>query len=183
MQSIRVDNELELRMLALEHAAELFALTDANRVYLRQWLPWLDSVRVAADTERFIAKSILAYQETKAFVAGICWREKLVGVIGHNRVDWENRIAHLGYWLASDAQNRGIMTRSVRALVQHAFDVLNLNRIEICTAVGNYRSEAIPIRLGFVHEGIRRQGEWLYDRFLDLNVFAMLRYRWSASPP
>jgi ribosomal-protein-serine acetyltransferase len=179
MQPLVIDSEIELRMLSLEHASELFALTDANRSYLRQWLPWLDSVRIPSDTEGFIAKSQFVYQENQAFTAGIWWRERLVGVIGHNRIDWDNRISHPGYWLGADAQGRGIMTRCVRGLVEHAFDALDLNRVEICTAIGNHRSEAIPRRLGFAHESVRRQGEWLYDRFVDLNVFAMLRHQWQ----
>jgi ribosomal-protein-serine acetyltransferase len=180
MQPIKVDDEIELRPLALDDAPELFALTDQNRAHLRMWLPWLDGVRVVDDTQGFIAKALYTYQESRAFVAGIRWRRRLVGVIGHNRIDWDNRITHPGYWLGADAQNRGIMIRSVRALVHHAFDELDLNRVEICTAVGNHRSEAIPTRLGFERESVRRQGEWLHDRFVDLNVFAMLRYRWNA---
>ena len=178
MKPIVVDNELELRLLSPEHAVSLFALTDSNRAHLRVWLPWLDSTRVVSDTEGFIAKALLTHQQTKELVAGIWWRGKLVGVIGQNRIDWDNRIANMGYWLAADTQGNGIVTRSCRALIQHSFNNLDLNRIEICTAVGNHRSEAIPTRLGFAREGIRRQGEWLHDRFVDLNVFAMLRSTW-----
>ena len=179
MNPIIVDQELQLVMLKPEHARVLFSLTDANRAYLRQWLPWLDSVRTQIDTEGFIAKSILVYQENRALTAGIWWRDELVGVIGHNRIDWDNHIAHPGYWLAETKQGRGIMTRCVRALVQHAFESLKLNRIEICAALGNHRSEAVPARLGFTREGVRRQGEWLYDRFVDLNVFSLLRRDWQ----
>src|SRR5215831_3450389 len=171
MTPIIVDSDLELRALEFEDAPLLFALTEANRPYLRQWLPWLDSIRVLSDTEAFIAKAMLTYQESRAFTTGIWWRKNLIGVVGHNRIEWDHRITHLGYWLAESAQNRGIMTRSVRAVVAHAFETLNINRIEICTAMGNHRSEAIPRRLDFAHEGVRRQGEWLYDRFVDLNVF------------
>src|SRR6187402_2175938 len=108
MNPIAVDHELELRLLTHEHAAALFALTDANRAYLREWLPWLDSVRVTSDTAGFIAKSLQIYNETHSFTVGIWWRERLVGVIGHNRIDWENRITHPGYWLSADCQGSGI---------------------------------------------------------------------------
>jgi len=178
MKPISVDSDLELRALASEHAPELFALIERNRTYLREWLPWVDSVRVVSDSEGFIAKTVSAYKETKSFTAGIWWRERLVGVIGHNRIDWDNRITHPGYWLSADCQGNGIMTRTCRALIQQAFDELDLNRVEICTAVGNHRSEAIPRRLGFTIEGVRRQGEWLYDRYIDLNVHALLKSTW-----
>jgi ribosomal-protein-serine acetyltransferase len=179
MNPIVVDQELELRPLAHKDAPTLFALTDTNRAHLREWLPWLDSIRVASDTAGFIDKTLQTYEQTRTYTAGIWWRERLVGVIGHNHIDWDNRITHPGYWLASDCQGHGIATRCCRALIQHAFDSLDLNRIEVCTAVGNHRSSSVTKRLGFTHEGVRREGEWLYDRFVDLNVHAMLRSTWQ----
>lgn len=175
---VSVDTELELRLLSPEHAPELFALTDRNRAYLREWLPWLDNVRVVGDTDAFIAKTIHAYNDTRTLVTGIWWRGRLSGVIGHNRIDWDNRLTHLGYWLSEDCQGHGVMTRACRAIVEHAFDALDLNRVEIYTAVGNHRSESIPRRLGFTVEGVRREGEWLYERFVDLNVHALLKSTW-----
>jgi ribosomal-protein-serine acetyltransferase len=179
MNPIVVDHELELRLLVHEHAAALFALTDTNRAYLREWLPWLDSVRVVSDTAGFIAKTLQTYEQTRTFTVGMWWRARLVGVLSHNHIDWDNRVTHPGYWLASDCQGNGIATRCCRALIQHAFDSLDLNRVEICTAIGNHRSASVTKRLGFTQEGVRRQGEWLYDRFVDLNVHAMLRSTWQ----
>jgi ribosomal-protein-serine acetyltransferase len=66
------------------------------------------------------------------------------------------------------------MTAAVRALVAHAFDERELHRIEIAAAVGNARSRAIPERLGFRAEGVRRDGERHGERYLDLVVYALL---------
>ena len=51
---LKIDVELELRMLQLEDAEGLFALTDKNRTYLKTWLPWLDKTQSAQDTKKFI---------------------------------------------------------------------------------------------------------------------------------
>jgi ribosomal-protein-serine acetyltransferase len=86
----------------------------------------------------------------------------------------------IGYWLAAPFQGRGIMTRACRAMVAYAFDTLRLQKVVIRCALGNTRSCAIPQRLGFKHEGIARQAEWLYDHFVDLNLFGMLASNWYA---
>ena len=39
----RIDADLELRLLEPRDSAALFALVDANRGYLREWLPWVDA--------------------------------------------------------------------------------------------------------------------------------------------
>lgn len=73
------------------------------------------------------------------------------------------------------------MTASCTALIEHAFTTWNLNRIAIRCAAGNVRSQAIPQRLGFTREGVQRQAEWLYDHYVDLIYFALLRSDWEAS--
>ena len=37
-------------------------------------------------------------------------------------------------------------------------------------------------RLGFVQEGILREAEWLYDHYVDLVVYSMLKSHWVLLP-
>ena len=101
-------------------------------------------------------------------------------MIGFHRVDWVNRSTSLGYWIAEASQGRGTVTEAVRALTTHAFEVWSLNRVEIRAAVGNDRSAAIPLRLGFVHEGVLRQSERHGETYKDLAVYAMLAADWPG---
>ncbi len=73
------------------------------------------------------------------------------------------------------------MTAASQALVSHAFDHAQLNRVEIRCATGNDKSRAIPVRLGFREEGLLRDAEWLYDHFVDHIVYAMLSRDWAAA--
>lgn len=61
--------------------------------------------------------------------------------------------------MSEDAQGQGIITRSVSALLNYLFETLNINRVEIQCAVNNHKSIAIPERLGFVNEGVKREGQ------------------------
>ena len=70
------------------------------------------------------------------------------------------------------------MTRAVRTLVDHAFGVWDLHRVEIQAAVNNHRSRAIPERLGFREEGVLREAERIGDRWNDLAVYAILAPEW-----
>src|SRR3989338_3495799 len=47
-------NGVILELLNKKHVKDLFRLADRNRKYLRRWLPWVDSTRTPADTNRFI---------------------------------------------------------------------------------------------------------------------------------
>jgi ribosomal-protein-serine acetyltransferase len=172
---LRVDDECTLRPLCVRDAEALFALTEANRSYLRQWLPWLDAIECVGDSREFIRACAERAERTGAFAALIESGGEGCGVIGYNWIDSENRSCEIGYWLAENQAGRGLMTRACSALIAHAFDTLHLNRVVIPAAVDNARSRAIPERLGFEQEGVLREAEWLYDHYVDHAVYALLR--------
>jgi ribosomal-protein-serine acetyltransferase len=86
----------------------------------------------------------------------------------------------IGYWLVSEYEGKGIMTRACEVLIDYGFDELGLNRIVIRASTDNVRSQAVPLRLGFTREGVARQAEWLNDRFIDMVVYSMLRSEWHS---
>ncbi|MFD1706394.1 GNAT family N-acetyltransferase [Siminovitchia sediminis] len=174
-----VDKEIYLKLVDQNDAARLFELTDRSRKYLRAWLPWLDDINSVHDTRRYITESRTSFTQHKSMNTAVVYKEKVVGIAGFNDFDWSNRSGSVGYWLDQHYTGKGIMMRSVRALVHYGFTELKLNRIEIRAAVENYRSRSIPERLGFVMEGRIREAEWLYDHFVDHIVYGMLAREWK----
>jgi ribosomal-protein-serine acetyltransferase len=175
-----IETDLVLRMLRLEDAEELFRVVDANRLHLRQWLPWLDVNTEIEHTRTFIASTLDQHARNEGFVCAILLAGRIVGVVGYHPINWSNRSAEIGYWLSRDAVGRGLMTRCCRVLIDHAFTHLGLNRIAIPAAVGNLRSRAIPERLGFRKEGVVRDAEWLYDHYVDHVLYAALKREWDS---
>lgn len=171
---------VELRLLQEAHVHELYAVTSANRAYLRRWLPWLDGIQSAWDTRSFIQESLRQAENLEGMNVGLWVDERLAGVLGLHTVSLTHRCASIGYWLAEPYQGRGLMTLAVRGLMAHAYTALNINRIEIRAATGNYKSCAVAERLGFTREGTLRQAEWLYDHFVDHAVYGLLYDDWRA---
>jgi len=101
-----------------------------------------------------------------------------VGNIGLHDISRYKSSGMIGYWLAENAQGKGIMTDCVRAMLDFGFFGQNLNRIYIHAAVPNHKSCAIPERLGFVREGTLQDGECLYGRYFDMALYGMLRRNW-----
>jgi len=176
-------DDFQLRQPIPEDTEELFALVDLNRTRLRAWLPWLDSNRREQDSRAFIQQAQMRAQDNNGFATLICIEKvcgergnpEIAGVIGLHGVNWSDRTAAIGYWISKPHEGKGLITRACAAIVTYAFTQLNLNRIEILCATQNARSQAVPQRLGFTHEGTLRQAVYLYGQYFDHDLYALLR--------
>lgn len=176
-----IDSGLTLRVLREDDAAELFALTDANRAYLRRWLPWVDLVTSEEDSRSFLATVTAQREDGRGPTFGVVQDGVLAGVVGYLPIDGINRVGELGYWLAERWQGRGMMTQCCRFVVRYGFLTLDLNRIQIAAGTGNLVSRRIPERLGFKFEGILRGREYLYGTFIDHAMYSLLRSEFDAT--
>ena len=174
MRLLIADENITLRELYEKDAGPLFQLTDSNRAYLREWLPWLDQNKSVESTLAFIQHNQQLSKSGNAASFGIWYRTELAGVISYNVIDKANQCAVIGYWLAEKFQGHGIMTKACAKLIEDAFLTRKLNRVEIHCAVENIKSRAIPERLGLTLEGVLRQKEFIYDHYNDMAVYSLL---------
>lgn len=175
MFPLKVREDIVVRLLRESDTEEVFQTVAADRDHLRPWLPWVNSTRSPDDTHTFIRTSLRELIEGKSIALGIWAGGIFAGGAGYHRHDWQNMKTELGYWLAEPFEGRGIMTDAVRALLPYAFSELGMHRVEIHCATENRRSRAIPERLGFSLDGILRGAHKLYERYVDLAVYGLLR--------
>lgn len=180
MSRIELSETTHLRLLEESDAGELHALIEANRDHLARWLPWAAG-QSPSDTLGFIRKTRRQLAGNNGFQLAVVQEGAIAGVIGYHAVDWENRKASIGYWLAEDRQGRGTMTEATRALVEHALSAWRLDRVEIRAAAENRRSGAIPERLGFRREATLHGAERVGERDLDMVVYSMTASEWGVS--
>jgi ribosomal-protein-serine acetyltransferase len=177
---IQIDDAIQLRLLELRYAEEAYSLALHNKKHLAQWMEWAASSNTLEDMRAFIKYRLLQFANAEALQLGIWYDGQLVGFIGFNTIQYSNRKADIGYWLAEDAQGKGIITRACQALITYGFHEYGLNKIEIRCAEGNVRSRAIPTRLGFTQEGIIRQNEILHDHYVDHVLYGLLASEWGG---
>lgn len=174
---IKLTEDILLRPLVAEDVADIFRTLDTEREYMREWLPFVDHTHQEEDTAKAMEKMIgsPSHQYT------IRHQGELIGLIGFKDRDDTNKKIEIGYWLSQYQQGKGIMTRSVKALIAYAFDTLEMNRVQIKVAIGNAKSNRIPQRLGFTAEGVERDGELLVDnKYTDLNIYSLLKREYKG---
>jgi ribosomal-protein-serine acetyltransferase len=181
MEPLKINDVAILRPYTEEDAAELTALVAANREHLAPWLPWAATYG-HQDSVDYIAKARARLEAEEAFEGAIVVGEEIVGGAGLHAVDRLNRSTAIGYWLAAEAQGSGLMTATVRALIDHAFGPWDLHRVVIEAVVDNARSRAIPERLGFTEEGVLKEAKLVRGRYEDAALYAMLAPDWRPTP-
>lgn len=175
-----LDAKTELRLLTGADTVEFWEAVQQNRAHLDRWLRWSGQVQSLDDARAFIDRFVQKSAVDDGFHAGIFQDGTLVGGIVCHYINTASQKSEVGYWLTENAVGNGLATRSAEVVLNYLFNEIGLHRVEIQCGVENVRSRAVPIRLGFTEEGIKRESEWITDRYLDHVVYSMLDREWKA---
>jgi len=180
MKKIIVDDDVYLELAGLELSQEIFDLVDGNREELSRWLNWVPKTQTAADTEEFLEENQNRFKKDASGAFAIYFQGKLAGLVDLHKIDDKNNKSSIGYWLDKNFYGKGIMTKSVTALLRYAFDELGLNRIVIEAAVRNMKSKAVAKRLEFKFEGVARKSNKISEnKYFDMEIYALLKSEWA----
>jgi ribosomal-protein-serine acetyltransferase len=173
--TITIDNTLKLELITENHAQPIFDMVDANRAHLRPWLPFVDRMQTVEFAQNFVKGCLQRNKDGNEYAFVIVENSTVIGRIGVYKIDGQNKIGEIGYWIVEGFQGKGIVVKSCKAIIDFCFSNLQLNRIEIKCGTENLKSKTIPEKLNFTKEGVIRQGELLYDTFIDLNLYSLLK--------
>jgi ribosomal-protein-serine acetyltransferase len=179
MVELKVDSEIVLKEIELSDAEDIFKIIDSDRENLRIWLSFVDSTKEIEDTKDFIRSILFLPGDIRDFVAVIIYNGQKIGLIGFKLTDFVNKKTEIGYWISKEFENKGIVTKSVVKMIDYAFNNLELNRIQIKCGIGNEKSSKIPKKLNFKFEGIERSAELLNGKFIDAEVYSILKDEWT----
>ena len=108
--------------------------------------------------------------------------DEILGLISLTNIDFINQSAELHIMIGEkENQGRGIGTYAVRTILSHAFQNMNLHRIEL--GVLDYNIAAIHLyeKCGFIQEGVKRNAIYKEGKFVDLRIYACLRENYIIS--
>ena len=139
--------------------------------------PWtqLDEAHAA------IEQAQAGYRDGSALVFGIELREtgQLIGNVNLHRFFEMNRRCEVGYALLPEHQGRGYVAEALTALIDYAFDELDLIRIEADINPRNTASARVVERLGFRMEGYMPQRWIIRGERQDSVFYGLLKSYWD----
>ncbi len=80
-----------------------------------------------------------------------------------------------GYWIGAPFARKGYMQEAIEALTHHAFDKLDLSRIEAACLPENAASRGVLEKCGFKYEGVAQSYLQIGGRWRNHVLFANLR--------
>ncbi|AWB45754.1 GNAT family N-acetyltransferase [Paenibacillus sp. CAA11] len=97
-----------------------------------------------------------------------------VGDIQLMDVDHSNRSAGIRIAITTEHQGQGYGSEAMDILLDYAFGVLNLHRIELNVFDYNERARHVYKKLGFVEEGIQREALYYNHQYYDSVIMSIL---------
>ena len=135
-----------------------------------------------AEEEAWFESMLKSPREQHPMAIDICQGDEWlpVGNCGFHEIDWRCRAGELGIFIGEKSfWNQGYGTEVMRLLVKHGFETLNLNRICLQVYATNLRAIRSYEKVGFVHEGRRRQAMYKNGQYIDILLMSILRAEWQ----
>jgi RimJ/RimL family protein N-acetyltransferase len=145
---------LILRKPRMEDAPAVFAgwVQDSDVTYFLTWLPHENT----GQTQSMLRNAIAAWDGESRFPYMITIKEN-GAVIGMIDPRIEGHKVEIGYVMNRAYQGRGLMTESLRAIIDWAFQQPSIHRVHATTDVENIASQRVLEKAGMQREGTLRK--------------------------
>jgi ribosomal-protein-serine acetyltransferase len=105
---------------------------------------------------------------------------ELIGGCGIDRIQSENRLGNLYYWVRTSQTNKGAATASASAIAKFGLTILNLVRLEIVVAETNFVGQSVAEKIGASRE-IRLPNRLILEgKILHAYMFSLLSQKNEA---
>ncbi|WP_219838430.1 GNAT family N-acetyltransferase [Paenibacillus sp. R14(2021)] len=150
----------------------------ASVAELKAWLPFAQTEQTEETIEANLrlASSKFILREDMRLLIFDKSSGSFIGSSGLHNPNWSVRKFEIGYWIDTRQSGKGYMTEAVEGITAFAFTELLARRVEIRCDALNEKSQAIPMRLGYWHEGTLRNDDLSADgsTLRDTYIFAMI---------
>jgi UDP-4-amino-4,6-dideoxy-N-acetyl-beta-L-altrosamine N-acetyltransferase len=168
---------------------ELRELTRTDMDYINRWRNDAALIALLGAPFRFINREtdeewFDAYQRNRHRQVRCCiWLadvDEPVGLVSLTAIDAVYRCAEFHIMIGSAEHRRsGIGALAANAMLRHAFEDLNLNRVSLQVVEDNASAARFYEKLGFVREGILRSAILKQGHFRNVIVMSMLRHEFG----
>ena len=158
----------------IAHAEEMMSLIKASLPEIGPWLAWATEKYTLEDAYEYLILADSLRERGEGYIYGIYLQDNtFIGNISVQGVDYKNRKAEIGYWIATPYAGNGYMQEAVKLLEKAVFSA-GMHRLMIRADVLNGKSCNVALKCGYQFEGTLRGLMYAAaeNRYRDINIFA-----------
>ena len=158
-KNLHIDDLVLINFINMNEKEARMVLRWRNSPQIRKWM--YDSHKISWDEHSKFIES-LKHQNQKFYYL-VKRKNEYLGVINLVKVDWKNKNAYLGIYVAPEKIGMG--RRLGRVLLKLAFEFFHLHTLKLEVIKDNFRAITFYKKLGFKKEGelkefVIRNGRW-----------------------
>lgn len=165
---------LILRQITTADVSEIFALRSNPETMKYIPRPLITNKEEAIEHIKMIQDKIEKNE-------GINWAitlkgsDKMIGIIGHYRIQWEHFRSEIGYMLLPEYEGKGIVTEAVGLLIDYGFNKMKMHSLEAVLDPRNHASARVLEKNGFYKEAHLKEAEFYNGKFIDRVIYSLLK--------
>ena len=102
--------------------------------------------------------------------------DHILGLVSLTNIDFINRSAEFHIMIGEkDNRGKGIGYFATTEILIHAFNNINLNRIELGVLESNTRAIKLYEKVGFKHEGVKRQSTYKNGELVNMVMMGIIK--------
>jgi RimJ/RimL family protein N-acetyltransferase len=156
-------NDFQFLMEHMNNVDVTQYLTRRFPLYPGEEREWLENVHKNVHTDQVFGIALVSSGQ-------------LIGTMGLHRIDWINRVATTGAWIAApEHRGKGYGTQAKMLLLDYAFNTLMLRKIRSNVLATNKQSLRYNEKCGYKVEGTLKKQVAVYGDFVDevcMSVFS-----------
>lgn len=175
---------VRIRRAEASDAGRVAEAVRASAAELAPWMPWAHSAYSLEDSRQWIDLCLEGWVKGTqySFVAVDLTTKAIVGDCSVSQINRLHSFANLGYWVRSSATGQGLGSALARRVARFAIEELQLNRLEILTAVTNRASQRVAEKAGATREGVLRSRLVMHDEIWDAVMFSLTARDFGREP-
>lgn len=172
------DNKIILSPLTADHIRQMRRLSGDSDI----WKWYTEDLTNPDDLVNWMTLCLNDSERGEKMSYAVVLREtsEVIGATSYGHIDWEEKGIEIGWtWLGADYIGQGVNKHMKFLMLNHAFETMKIERLELRTDEKNLRSRKAMEKIGAKHDGtLRSHRSTQGGRRRNTVVYSILKSEW-----
>ncbi|MEM8939906.1 MAG: GNAT family protein [Bacteroidota bacterium] len=174
------DSKVELLPLSKSYIEKMRLLSSDSDI----WTWYSADLSNPDDLENWMMNRLKESEEGDKMSYAVLKKDSgsIIGSTSYGHIDWKEKCIEIGWtWLGKDYIGAGINSHMKFLMLRHAFEVMQIERLELRTDKENIRSRKAMEKIGAKHDGtLRNHRVTQGNRRRDTVIYSIIKSEWDA---